>query len=265
MNGQNYPTPKHSVGILTALALVMEEIESHGTNPPLSLNETDKEYVGLKSSTSWILISMILFPIIPMTISGIGLKQSWRGPVLMLVGAERAVWCMIVARSDINNNMTNLINDIRESMIFEAFDKPYKWKITRQDDTLIHINFFIDGGSADRSLDYVQVQLQQLGFADPKWSIAFKRNETYNITGEGQAFRIFATVFDIITWFIKEKAPRKFYFSADKEMFDLDNGPNSREKLYTRFVKKYASKVKGYSYTIGPATSGGTSYTFTKN
>lgn len=74
------------------------------------------------------------------------------------------------------------------------------------------------------------------------WFVEFYRSQTQDLSGEGDAQRIFATVLDAIQKFVKKVKPKQISFSAVKE-----NDPSgSRSSLYDRLVQRYASGL-GYS------------------
>ena len=80
--------------------------------------------------------------------------------------------------------------------------------------------------------------------------VRFFRNNTDEISGEGDAQRVFATVLTAIQQYIKEYKPARINFSAKKEKEEEDeNGKKkpviSRAKLYDRMVQRYA-KAWGY-------------------
>ena len=83
------------------------------------------------------------------------------------------------------------------------------------------------------------------------WSVEFYRNNSQEVTGEGDAQKIFATVLAAIQQFIKRKNPGSISFSASKEPeSDMTQpganvNPESRAKLYNRLVQRYASSM-GY-------------------
>ena len=87
--------------------------------------------------------------------------------------------------------------------------------------------------------------------ADPQnnaWWVEFTRNDKYDLTGEGDAMRIFATVLKLTQDFIKKENPKYIEFSSSK----LRDPGESRNKLYDRMVKKYA----GSKYNIQSSKSG---------
>jgi hypothetical protein len=76
------------------------------------------------------------------------------------------------------------------------------------------------------------------------WSVEFYRNDSQEITGEGDAQRIFATVLSAIQTFIKKYKPNRIIFSASKEV-EPGQKIQSRANLYDRLVQRYA-KALGY-------------------
>jgi len=77
------------------------------------------------------------------------------------------------------------------------------------------------------------------------WQVVFDRNSSFEVTGEGDAQRIFATVLSAISQFVKEHEPQSLTFSASKDVDTGSANPESRAKLYNRLVQRYASSV-GY-------------------
>ena len=71
--------------------------------------------------------------------------------------------------------------------------------------------------------------------------ITFWRNNNLDLTGEGDAQRVFATVLQAIQEFLKIEQPATISFSASKE---VEPGQNtmSRSKLYDRLVRRYAQQ-----------------------
>jgi len=90
---------------------------------------------------------------------------------------------------------------------------------------------------------------------DKTWMVEFHRNNSQEVTGEGDAQKVFATVLSAIQQFIIKYKPLKIYFSASKEPAPLKlsspagakANPESRAKLYDRLVLRYA-KSWGYKF-----------------
>jgi predicted nucleotidyltransferase len=133
--------------------------------------------------------------------------------------------------------------------VSEAFDQPYpiKWEkseygdydalATLPDGTQLSIMFNQQEG--DEGEEATQVE--------------FYRNNSQEVTGEGDAQKVFATVLTAIQQYVKKHKPVKLTFSASKLLdpstyYDPDEptpNPESRAKLYDRLVQRYA-KAWGY-------------------
>ena len=121
--------------------------------------------------------------------------------------------------------------------IVEAFDKPYeilRWEkgdfgdvdaIARLDDNTFLSIMFNKGVSKDSK--------------EEAWSVEFYRNNSQEVTGEGDAQRVFATVLSAIQTFIKKYTPNRITFSASKEVEQGQNA-QSRARLYDSLVQRYA-------------------------
>ena len=158
----------------------------------------------------------------------------------------------------------------KDVRVWESFDQPYAidWEdseygdidalATLDDGTHLSIMFNQESGHDGRSPSH--------------WSVEFYRNNSQEVTGEGDAQKVFATVLAAIQQFIKRKNPGSISFSASKEpeadmaQPGANVNPESRAKLYNRLVQRYASSM-GYSvqqqegnsrvtYTLRPATQG---------
>jgi len=121
--------------------------------------------------------------------------------------------------------------------IVEAFDKPYeilRWEqgdfgdvdaIARLDDNTFLSIMFNKGFSKDSK--------------EETWSVEFYRNNSQEVTGEGDQQRVFATVLSAIQTFIKKYKPNRITFSASKEVEQGQNA-QSRARLYDSLVQRYA-------------------------
>jgi predicted chitinase len=121
--------------------------------------------------------------------------------------------------------------------IVEAFDKPYeilRWEkgdfgdvdaIARLDDNTFLSIMFNKGVSKDSK--------------EEAWSVEFYRNNSQEVTGEGDAQRVFATVLSAIQTFIEKYKPNRITFSASKEVEQGQNA-QSRARLYDSLVQRYA-------------------------
>lgn len=137
------------------------------------------------------------------------------------------------------------INDI----IVEGFDQPYPLKWEQSDygdvDALARL--------PDGSPLSIMFNRQANDDGEEAVQVEFYRNNSQEVTGEGDAQRIFATVLSAIQQYIKEYQPIRLTFSASKEIdptvyYEPDEpqpNPESRAKLYDRLVQRYA-RTWGY-------------------
>ena len=141
----------------------------------------------------------------------------------------------------------------------EAFDKPYRYNLKR-------VNAFYYMGDfdlPDKGKIVMFIEGHEWSDEESSWSVKFQRHHpdrphgSLDVTGEGDAMRIFATVIEMIKEFIKKEKPQELNFAAHKPewMTDLPQGHpdkkkemTSREKLYKRLVQRYAGRM-GYKYT----------------
>jgi hypothetical protein len=129
----------------------------------------------------------------------------------------------------------------------EAFDTKIKW--TKTDDrpasTGGHIKKY-RGKVETRKPEWKRYDIEMIYNIAPKApevNIVFTVDGTMKVTAKGSQMKIFGAVINHITSWIKEH-PRinLVNFSAHKEDPD-DPDENSRSKLYSRLVKRYASKM----------------------
>lgn len=145
--------------------------------------------------------------------------------------------------------------------ISEAFDKPYPYDLEKEDDETYYGYFRVEDNSVIQVMFYGSEHIEDYEHSD--WNIEFQRNGSQAVTGEGDAMRIFATVIKIIEEFLKQEKPKYASFSAFKPDGKEDRKEKqSREKLYSRLVKRFASKM-GYGARES-SFSGGTSYSLTR-
>lgn len=119
--------------------------------------------------------------------------------------------------------------------INEAFDQPYKLKWEKGDYGDVDAYAKLDDGN------YLSIMFNK-GYNQDKeeaWSVEFFRNNSQEVTGEGDAQRVFATVLSAIQTFIKKYKPNRVIFSASKEVEQGQNA-QSRARLYDSLVQRYA-------------------------
>ena len=118
----------------------------------------------------------------------------------------------------------------------EAFDQPYRLRWEKGDHGDVDAIAKMDDGN------YLSIMFNKGFSQDTKeeaWSVEFYRNNSQEVTGEGDAQRVFATVLSAIQTFIKKYKPKKVYFSASKEV-DTGQNAQSRARLYDSLVQRYA-------------------------
>jgi len=136
---------------------------------------------------------------------------------------------------------------LKTDSMAEAFDQPYKTKSEKSDYGDVDMLARLPDGT-NLSIMFNQEYGDE---GEEVTQVEFYRNNSQEVTGEGDAQRIFATVIDAIQKYIKKYKPQRLSFSASKavDMDADDNGaqfnPESRAKLYDRLVQRY-SKALGY-------------------
>jgi hypothetical protein len=139
-------------------------------------------------------------------------------------------------------------NELDENLL-EAFDQPYPftWEKTAYGD-VDALAKLPDGGPLS-----IMFNKQTNDEGDEAVQVEFYRNNSQEVTSEGDAMRVFATVLTAIQQYVKEYQPKRLTFSASKEIDptiyyepgQAQPNPESRAKLYDRLVQRY-SKTWGY-------------------
>jgi hypothetical protein len=133
--------------------------------------------------------------------------------------------------------------------INEAFDQPYAIEWRKQNGDW-HATADLNDGS-----ELIVLFMAQ---GNNSWMVEFERDENMEITGEGDASRVFATVLAAMQQFITKKKPARLNFSAEKE----DDPTGSRARLYDRMLRRY---IGGTGYDLARKDMpGGATYTLTK-
>jgi hypothetical protein len=134
---------------------------------------------------------------------------------------------------------------LKTNTVAEAFDQPYKTKSEKSDYGDVDMLARLPDGTN------LSIMFSQPDKWNDTWGVEFYRNNSQEVTGGGDAQRIFATVLTAIQKFIKKYQPEKLFFSASKEPESdmaqpgVNANPESRAKLYDRLVQRYA-KAWGY-------------------
>ena len=135
-----------------------------------------------------------------------------------------------------------------QEFLLEALNQPYeilRWEkgdfgdvdaIARLDDGTFLSIMFNKGFSKDTK--------------EETWSVEFYRDNSQEITGKGDKFRVFATVLDAIKTFISDRVPgaegkykpNRVIFSASKQV-EPGQKEQSRAGLYDSLVQRYARSL----------------------
>ena len=146
----------------------------------------------------------------------------------------------------------------------ESFNRPYKFTKRTLYKGYIVYRFVPD----DKTEVDVMFKEDEISDDESVWNVSFERNMRQDMTGEGEAMRIFATVINVIRDFSKSEKPQELAFSAVKpdwfeiELGDKPNVKSSREKLYKRMVKRFAPSM-GFNFKVD-ARRGATDYRLVK-
>lgn len=117
----------------------------------------------------------------------------------------------------------------------ELFSDIYSYEKTRDDADQVEYEFFAKGHPDDddpddpeynKSLINVTFQLQ-----DGVWLVGFYRDGDHDLTGAGDALKIFSTVLDVIKLHCRKHKVNYLGWSAKKS-------ETSRVKLYNRLIKR---------------------------
>ena len=158
--------------------------------------------------------------------------------------------------------------------ITEAFDKPYKWKNAGKKTPLAGVQGWQKGNFKGSVYSFEthdkrkgEVDIFEWDIVPPKPMFPIFQNQgrvmemhfaienrggiskggtvmSGDITGEGDAMRIFATVLDVVGTYIKKNKPDIIRVMGAKTK---DDEIGSRLELYKKLIKRYASKL-GYKY-----------------
>ena len=119
-----------------------------------------------------------------------------------------------------------------EEELSEAFTQPYSIKWERGEHG--------DYDALAKLSDGTNLSIMFNDEGDEEWMVEFHRSNSQELTGEGDAQRVFATVLTAIQQFIQKEHPWRIIFSAKQEVEPGEYNP-SRSKLYNRMVQRYAN------------------------
>lgn len=121
------------------------------------------------------------------------------------------------------------------TFITEIFGQTYKWMWVQQTSLSHYADFYTDDGS--------KVLLALLR-SDDYWEVEFARAGSEEVTGQGDAFKIYATVLDILKTWLKTHKGEKIRFIGNK-----DGKRGGHAKLYRAMASKMVSSI-GYEAVI---------------
>lgn len=131
--------------------------------------------------------------------------------------------------------------------ITEVFDTAYPFTLKKKGEDSYKASFRTDGGqSGEVDIRYLKSGIFYHG---SHYYLDFSIDDSQDITGKGDAFKIFSTVLKVLENFASQVHPDVIVFTSLKPGEDWlsDVGQGSREKLYDTLVKRFASKL-GYSF-----------------
>ena len=139
-----------------------------------------------------------------------------------------------------------------KTQINELFDKPARWQMTRDSRGAVDYQSNVNGKDLVVVFDII---------ASGTWEVIFTVDSELAVTGEGDGdeMKVFSTVLDIMSDFIKNKDPEQLYFTAEKSPVY----GSSRIRLYNRLVKRFASS-RGYRLKDKDDAGWKVSYTLVK-
>ena len=136
-----------------------------------------------------------------------------------------------------NRDDFTLVKKVQETTVTEALNNPYSyyWDETYNDDSSFLAKAEMDMGEL--------MVMFSVGEPGESWTIDFAVDGSMDKTGDGDQFRIFATVVAVIKDWMANKVDlskvTQIDFSSDKD----GEAEDSRAKLYKRFGQQLASKL----------------------
>ena len=137
------------------------------------------------------------------------------------------------------------MGQVDEATVTEAFDNPYKFKVTENNNNRWQAQAVTDNNII---ISFLATNI------DTGWGIDFKtanadtpNNTTYDLTGKGDGQRTMTTVLAMLKKFIQDHSPKEIYFDAAKD------AGNSRTNLYQKIVQRFAG---GLGYTVDVQDAG---------
>ena len=127
--------------------------------------------------------------------------------------------------------------------VTEAFDQPYPMTWEHGDDSHDALAKLSNGTNLS-----IMFNKDYGDYGDEEWTVEFWRNNSQEVTGEGDQQRVFATVLSAIQQFIDTEHPARIRFSANKDV-EPEQKSQTRSNLYTKLVQRYANSW-GYGVDV---------------
>ena len=132
-----------------------------------------------------------------------------------------------------------------EMAMFDAPYVPLHWKVRREEWAEAH---FVTMDGREGVVDFMSHNASRRN-TDISIDVLFTINDNLEVTGKGDAFRIFATVLRAIDIFITQKFDEIF---SEKRLglltFEVKNSDTNRSRLYARMIKRFAPR-RGFGFT----------------
>jgi pyrimidine deaminase RibD-like protein len=129
-------------------------------------------------------------------------------------------------------------DNVFRGSIAETFNQPYPFRWEQSEHG--------DWDALAKLADGTNLSIMFNNEGDDEWQVEFYRNNSQEVSGEGDAQRVFATVLTAIQQFIKKEHPWRLTFSASKDNWAKQKqNSESRASLYTKLVQRYA-RAWGY-------------------
>jgi len=140
-----------------------------------------------------------------------------------------------------------------KSLLNELFDRPYRWK--KESGIFFYSFRSDDGGKFD--VEFFKLSPRY----DMEYNLQFTKDGRYAATGEGDAPKVFATIFDIIKDFMKKADFEELSFEASKGVSGKDS--KGRVRLYKTMVQRFAKKF-GFTAKVDDSDPKTTLFTLRK-
>jgi len=152
------------------------------------------------------------------------------------------------ARKNSSPHVLSNLGLAESTQLNELFDKKYNWTWNAAPPgQTTYARFTTDSGETINSAFEPLPRGMGVEFE-------FTRGGSSNVTGGGDAFKIFATVMAQLAEYVEKYQPKRVKFTAEKNTYN-DSNETARIKLYTRLVKKFAAGL-GYSFKTSDMSRG---------